>query len=130
MRSRTAALSLPTAACLLALLLAGCGEPAPTTSAAIDCSPAAQWRAGHNGEPASASCDQAEAREAHVLGSELHELRREYEQIAESLRVDGEAADVGARQRRQRQLQVDMEAIEGEARVRGWVGAVTVPNAD
>jgi hypothetical protein len=130
MRSRTAALSLPTAACLLALLLAGCGEPAPTTSAAIDCSPTTQWRAGNNGEPAAPSCDQAEAREAHVLGSELHGLRREYEQIAEILRADSEATDAGARQRRQRQLQVDMEAIEAEARVRGWIGAGASTEAD
>lgn len=129
MRSRAAALPLLSAASLLALLLAGCSESPPTASTTVDCSPAAQWRAGHNGDPATASCDQAEAREAHVLGSELHELRREYEQIAESLRVDSEAADAGARQRRQRQLQVDMEAIEGEARVRGWSGAVATPGA-
>lgn len=104
-------------------LLAGCGEPSPVAAPAPDCSAAAQWRAGLNGAPAAPACDSAEAREAHLLGSELRALQSEYEQIDEALRTDPDSDDAGARQRRQRQLQVDMEAIESEARVRGWVAA-------
>ncbi|MCG6116869.1 MAG: hypothetical protein MEQ07_01570 [Aquimonas sp.] len=130
MRPNTPGLPLLAALVLLPLSLAGCSETAPVIPpGALDCSPPAQWRAGQNGDAAQAACSEAEAREAQVLGSELHALRSEYEQIAEALRLAPEADDVGARTRRQRQLQVDMEAIESEARVRGWSGANAGPGA-
>jgi hypothetical protein len=120
---------LPRIVALALLSLAGCAENIPPAQVTVDCSPAAQWRAGQNGEAAQPACTEAEARDAHALGSELHALRDEYERIAEALRAMPLADDAGARMRRQRQLQVDMEAIESEAQVRGWSIAGTAPGA-
>lgn len=102
---------------LIALLLGACAEaPAP----ASDCSPQAQWRAGLERRLPDPACSEDAAKEAHLLGTELAGLRAEFDQLAEQLRTTtGESA--GALQRRQRQLQIDIEAIESEARIQGWM---------
>ncbi len=102
---------------LLALLLGGCAEtPAP----ASDCSPQAQWRAGLERRLPDPTCSEDAAKEAHLLGTELAGLRAESAELGEQLRsASGEQA--GALQRRQRQLQIDIEAIESEARIQGWM---------
>lgn len=104
-------------ACVLALLLSACAQapqPAP------DCSASAQWRAGLDRRLPEPACTEAAAREAHLLGTELAGLREEFESLGERIANTAEA-DAAALQRRQRQLQIDIEAIESEARVQGWM---------
>jgi hypothetical protein len=104
-------------ACAIAVLLSACADaPAP----ASDCSAQAQWRAGLERRLPDPSCSEDAAKEAHLLGTELAGLRSEFNELAEQFRdTTGDAA--GALQRRQRQLQIDIEAIESEARIQGWM---------
>lgn len=102
---------------LLVLLLGACTEtPAPVS----DCSPQAQWRAGLERRLPDPTCSDDDAKEAHLLGTELAGLRAEFAEIGEQLRGASED-QAGALQRRQRQLQIDIEAIESEARIQGWM---------
>jgi hypothetical protein len=102
---------------LFALLLGACAD-APTPVS--DCSPQAQWRAGLERRLPDTACREDAAKEAHLLGTELAGLRAEFDELAEQLQTTtGESA--GALQRRQRQLQIDIEAIESEARIQGWM---------
>lgn len=102
---------------LLVLLLGACTEtPAPVS----DCSPQAQWRAGLERRLPDPTCSEDAAKEAHLLGTELAGLRAEFAEIGEQLRGASED-QAGALQRRQRQLQIDIEAIESEARIQGWM---------
>lgn len=105
-------------ACAVALLLSACAEtPAPATS---DCSPQAQWRAGLERRLPDPSCSEDSAKEAHLLGTELAGLRAEFSELDDQVRGANEE-QAGALQRRQRQLQIDIEAIESEARIQGWL---------
>lgn len=102
---------------LLVLLLGACAEsPAPVS----DCSPQAQWRAGLERRLPDPTCTDDAAKEAHLLGTELAGLRAEHAELDTQLR-GAEAEQAGALQRRQRQLQIDIEAIESEARIQGWM---------
>lgn len=102
---------------LLVVLLGACAEaPAP----ASDCSAQAQWRAGLERRLPDPTCSDDAAKEAHLLGTELAGLRAEFAEIGEQLRGASED-QAGALQRRQRQLQIDIEAIESEARIQGWM---------
>lgn len=97
------------------LLLAACSTDAP----APDCSAPTQWRAGQAHATLDARCSSEDARQAHTLGAELARLRAEFEAIGTQLKsTDG--TNAGALTRRQRQLQIDIEAIEGVAKVQGW----------
>ena len=102
---------------LLVLLLGACAEP---PSPASDCSAQAQWRAGLERRLPDPTCSEDAAKEAHLLGTELAGLRAESAEIGEQLRGASEE-QAGALQRRQRQLQIDIEAIESEARIQSWM---------
>lgn len=104
---------------LLVLLLGACAE-APAPAPASDCSAQAQWRAGLERRLPDPTCSEDAAKEAHLLGTELAGLRAEFAEIGEQLRGASED-QAGALQRRQRQLQIDIEAIESEARIQGWM---------
>lgn len=107
----------PLTASTLALLLTACAEtPVP----ASDCGAQAQWRAGLERRLPDPTCTEESAKEAHLLGTELAGLRAEYGELEAQLRGTGEE-QAGALQRRQRQLQIDIEAIEAEARLQGWM---------
>ena len=102
-------------ALLSSLLMAACAVDAP----APDCSASAQWRAGQADTALDARCSSDDARQAHTLGAELTSLRTEFDAIGRQLK-SADQANAGALTRRQRQLQIDIEAIEGVAKVQGW----------
>jgi hypothetical protein len=104
-------------ACAIAVLLSACADAPPSAS---DCSAQAQWRAGLERRLPDPACSEDAAREAHLLGTELAGLRSEFEELGEQLR-SADDAQAGPLQRRQRQLQIDIEAIESEARIQGWM---------
>ena len=84
------------------------------------CDAAAAWQAGQQEAPLAAHCAaDAGSAEAHLLGSELAQLRAQAAQLKAELE---EAPQIrrGAFQRQLRRLQVDIEAIEGLAVVNGW----------
>jgi hypothetical protein len=103
------------AALLCCLLLAACAADTP----APDCSASGQWRAGQASAALDPRCSGEDARQAHTLGAELASLRAEFDAIGLQLK-SADAANAGALTRRQRQLQIDIEAIEGVAKVQGW----------
>jgi len=87
------------------------------STAAETCSAPRQWQAGLSEKP-SAHCA-GEAGEAYLLAREQARLRSEARAIEQALPTTA-PSDVGAAHRRLRQLQIDIEAIETEARLRGW----------
>lgn len=101
----------------IGLLLSACAE-SPTPSS--DCSPQAQWRAGLERRLPDPACTEDSTKEAHMLGTELAGLRAEFAELGAQLRAASDD-QAGALQRRQRQLQIDIEAIESEARIQGWM---------
>ncbi len=103
------------AALLSSMLLAACAVDAP----APDCSASAQWRAGQADTALDPRCSSDDARQAHTLGAELARLRAEFDAVGLQLKST-DAASAGALTRRQRQLQIDIEAIEGVAKVQSW----------
>lgn len=84
------------------------------------CTGLSGWNDGREGQNPRADCVAAsDYAEAHRLGSALLELRNEHAGIAGRL----DAADAAQRstlQRRQRQIDIDLEAIRGVATTRGW----------
>jgi hypothetical protein len=98
---------------LLSLLLAA-ASAAPATG----CTPLDGWNRGREGGPARAECG-ADYLEAHRLGDALHALKREHAELAQQNQGAAPAQD-GASKRRQRQIDVDLEAIRGVATTRGW----------
>jgi hypothetical protein len=100
----------------LAVWLSACAEPPP---AAPDCSASAHWRAGLERRLPDLACTEPDAKQAHLLGTELAGLRAEFDDLDQQLKA-ADPQGAGALSRRQRQLQVDIEAIEAEARVQGW----------
>jgi hypothetical protein len=97
---------------LVALLLS-------LAAVAPDCGGLAGWNAGRDGRVADAACSAAEYVEAHRLGNALHELRVERDRI-EAGATSRDAGAQAASRRRQRQIDVDLEAIRGVATTRGW----------
>lgn len=104
----------------LALTLAAAMTGCATSNPQPVCDAAAAWLEGQQGAALAPACtgDDASA-EAHLLGSELAQLRQREAQLKEQL-GDAPADRQGALQRQLRQLQVDIEAIEGVAVVNGW----------
>lgn len=83
------------------------------------------WQDGRAGKGRADGCSAAEYVEAHRLGASLHDLQVEHRSIGETL-ATGTAKDAGAQQRRQRQIDNDIEAIRGVATIKGWpLDAVT-----
>jgi hypothetical protein len=96
---------------LTALLLA---------SSPPDCAALRGWDAGRGGIAALPACAEApDYREAHRLGDALHALKRERDALHLRL-ARATPAERGALQRRQRQLDTDLEAIRGLATIKGW----------
>lgn len=115
-------LSAPWLAALLPIATAVFAQPQPSAHSP-GCAPIAQWQAGLAQRP-SAECE-GESSEAYLLARELAQLQAESRAIEQAL-PGADASDSGAARRRLRQLQIDIEAIETEARLRGW----TVPPGD
>ncbi len=97
---------------LVALLLA------PAASAAPACSDLDGWNAGRSGEAGDAACTAESYAEAHRLGEALADL--ETRRAAFDARIEKGDEDIGMLRRRQRQIDVDIEAIHGVATLRGW----------
>lgn len=98
---------------LVALCLLPCGG-AMAACGAVD-----GWQDGRVGKGRADGCDAAEYVEAHRLGASLLELQTERRAIARKVAAK-EVTDVGAQQRRQRQLDNDIEAIRGLATIKQW----------
>ncbi len=108
----------------LCLGLAACAGPRAVTqeeapSVAADCSTRAAWAAGLAGTPRPAECSEGNYDEAFRLGSSLRGLRAEVAALQVQIDAAG-AENAGAQVRQQRQRQIDIEAIEGLARINGW----------
>ena len=97
---------------LLMLALAGCRSPG------ADCRAVDGWRQGESGGIALPGCIGAPYREAHELGRSLHALLRERAELDQ--RIANEPDNAGALRRRQRQIDIDVEAIRGLAVIEGW----------
>lgn len=98
---------------LLALCLLPCGG-AMAACAAVD-----GWQDGRAGKGRADGCSAAEYVEAHRLGASLLELQAERRAIDAKIAAKT-VTDVGAQQRRQRQLDNDIEAIRGLATIKQW----------
>jgi hypothetical protein len=96
-------------------VLAGCRSPG------ADCNPVDGWRQGGGGVAALPGCVNRDYREAHELGRSLHELTAERDGL--DLRMASEPDAAAALRRRQRQLDIDIEAIQGLAVIEGWAAA-------
>lgn len=109
----------------LCLGLAACAGPRAVTQddaapdLAADCSTRAAWAAGLAGTPRPAECSEGNYDEAFRLGSSLRGLRAEVAALQVQINAVG-AENAGAQIRQQRQRQIDIEAIEGLARINGW----------
>lgn len=97
---------------LVSVATAGCRSPG------ADCRPLDGWRQGGSGTAALPGCVNAGYREAHELGRSLHELQRERASLDVQIAASPESA--GELRRRQRQLDIDIEAIEGLAVIERW----------
>lgn len=98
---------------LLATLgVAACSSPG------ADCRPVDGWRQGGEGVQALPGCVNRSYREAHELGRSLRELQVERASIDAQIAEEPDAAP--ALRRRQRQIDVDVEAIQGLAVIEGW----------
>jgi hypothetical protein len=111
-RSATRPLAAVPAALLLALVVVACTRPA-------DCLPETAWLHGRDGRPATPGCRGEDYLGAHRLGAALHALRDEHRALEAELAAAPESRQ-GPIRRRQRQLQVDIEAVQGLARINGW----------
>jgi TolA-binding protein len=105
-----------TLALIASVFLVACAASGPQP----DCDASSAWNAGQAGVALAPECaSDSAAAEAHLLGSELAQLRGREAQLQEA--IGSAAADSqGALQRQLRQLQIDIEAIEGVAVVNGW----------
>lgn len=114
--------SMRSALALLALALVACAGPrgpGVADRAPPDCSTRAAFAAGSAGAPRDARCEEGNYEEAWRLGSSLRGLRAEV--AALQLQIDAAGTEgAGAQIRQQRQRQIDIEAIEGLARINGW----------
>ena len=92
--------------------LAGCHSPV------ANCQPLDGWKQGGSGVSALPGCVNGSYREAHELGRSLNELRTERHALDE--KIAETPAEAPVLRRRQRQLDIDIEAIEGLAVIEGW----------
>ncbi len=97
---------------LILFSVAGCHSPA------ADCQPLDGWQQGGRGIAALPGCVNASYREAHELGRSLNELRTERRSL--DAKIAQAPAEASVLRQRQRQLDVDIEAIEGLAVIEGW----------
>ncbi|MFA5684594.1 MAG: hypothetical protein WCZ65_03960 [Lysobacteraceae bacterium] len=97
---------------LSALALSAC------RSSAADCRPEDGWKRGERGEAAIPGCVAPRYREAHELGRSLHELLAERKAL--DARIAADPAAEGVLRRRQRQIDIDIEAIRGVVVVERW----------
>ena len=89
----------------------------PTAHAAA-CADVDGWNAGRHGQRADSACTADAYAEAFRLGEALADLHARH--AALETRIAAEPDDAGALRRQQRQIGVDIEAINGVATVRGW----------
>ncbi|HET9049363.1 MAG TPA: hypothetical protein VFN29_10435 [Chiayiivirga sp.] len=82
------------------------------------CSDLDGWNAGRMGQASNASCTQESYGEAYRLGQSLWDLRQQRAALDPKIAAAGD--DAGVLRRRQRQIDVDIEAIRGIATVRHW----------
>ncbi|MCB1567217.1 MAG: hypothetical protein KDI69_00165 [Xanthomonadales bacterium] len=82
------------------------------------CSDLDGWNAGRLGQETNKACTQETYGEAYRLGQSLWELRQQRAALDPKIAAGGE--DAGVLRRRQRQIDVDIEAIRGIATVRHW----------
>ena len=84
-----------------------------------DCSALAGWNSGRRGAIAVAECADETYQEGYRLGDALKELQDERDDIARDLPTLTVEAGSAAR-RRQRQIDIDLEAIRGLATIKAW----------
>jgi len=97
---------------LTCLALIACDSPG------FNCRPLDGWQQGGRGVTALPGCISADYRAAHELGRSRYTLRAEREKIDTQIaRGEGDASEL---RRRQRQIDVDIEAIDGVAVISGW----------
>lgn len=92
---------------------------APWSSAFAACAAVDGWQDGRAGKGRADGCDGTDYAEAHRLGASLHALQVEHRAIARAI-AEKTVTDVGVQQRRQRQLDNDIEALRGLATIKGW----------
>lgn len=114
--------------CLISACLALFLVIPAATAATNACSALDGWNAGRQGQVAQTECDQDAYTEAHRLGSALAELHQQHTDVEKQIIAEPENA--GALRRRQRQLDVDIEAIHGVAVLRGWPVDATTPKPE
>lgn len=100
------------------ILALACLGPHPARATEPACAAVDGWNAGRAGQPADAACKTDAYLEAHRLGEALAELRSEREAI--DTRIAAGTEDAGVLRRRQRQIDVDVEAIQGVAVLHAW----------
>lgn len=76
------------------------------------------WEAGRSGNALSTLCTQEPYQEAYRLGSALAELHARHAELGAQMEKTPEKT--GELRRLQRQVDVDIEAINGVAVLRGW----------
>lgn len=118
-------LRLPPVACLVFLLCA-CAAPRAIEQGTVgenefarDCETASAWQAGMSGEARDLRCEDGNYDEAFRLGSSLRGLQAEVAALQVQIDALGSEA-AGAQIRQQRQRQIDIEALQGLARINGW----------
>lgn len=100
---------------ILFAALAGCRSPG------ADCMSVDGWQQGKAASPALPGCVNANYREAHELGRSLRVLQDERDALDQ--RIELEPQQASTLRRRQRQIDIDIEAIQGLAVVEGWIAA-------
>lgn len=101
----------------------------PCLSAAADCSALEGWNSGRSGNVVASVCASTDSYlEGYRLGESLFTLEQQRKQLDEQIAADTDPASTGTLRRRQRQLDVDIEAILGVATVRGWPTKVLPEN--
>lgn len=90
------------------------------------CTEVRGWEDGRAGSAARAACTEAPYREAHRLGDALRALKQEHAQLVRAQATMDAGAKL-ASARRQRQIEVDLEAIRGVATIKHWPLDVPVP---
>lgn len=90
-------------------------------SPGADCTSIDGWQQGKGGIPDLPGCVNANYREAHELGRSLRVLQDERDAL--DLQIEQQPEEASALRRRQRQIDIDLEAIQGLAVVEGWIAA-------
>lgn len=90
------------------------------------CSETQGWDDGRAGSAPRASCTEPPYREAHRLGDALRVLKQEHAQLGRAQASMDAGAKLAAG-RRQRQIEVDLEAIRGVATIKHWPLDIPAP---